>query len=182
MAAAPILTYNAAVGAAAAGAPIQLFVQNPLPAVNGPVVVLDTAANLAAANWTLLAGAGANGPAVIGSPGIYSTGQMNCMSILVAFFNPPVGPGAQWTQCYLAHVSHANHGQIPIIIGQLASNAGQAYVVIGGKVGMLGSMQAIAQQFANAQPPPQQILIYSATGVNNFAFGMRRNGEFGQVN
>jgi hypothetical protein len=184
MAAAPIAIYNAAAGAAAPGAPNQLFIQNPLPAANGPLLVLDTAANLNAANWTLVARAGANAPAAIGSPGIYSTGQLNCMSILVAFFNPPVGPGVQWTQCYLAHVSHVNHSQIPIIIGQLANplNVGQVYVIIGGQVGMLGNMQTIAGQFANAIPPPLQILIYSATTAGRFACGMRRDGEFGQVN
>jgi hypothetical protein len=181
MAAVPISTYNAA----AAGAPNQLFVQNALPAVNGPIVVLDTAANLAAANWPVVDGAGAPiGHATNNDLGIYSTGQMNCMSILVAFFNPPVGLGAQWTGCYLAHVSFVGHSQIQTIIDTLANplNVGQAYVVIGGQVGMLGSMQAIAQRFARAQPSPQQILIYSATGVNRFAFGMRRDGEFGQVN
>jgi hypothetical protein len=105
------------------------------------------------------------------------------MSILVAFFNPSVGPDPQWRQCYFAHVSRVNHAQIPAIIAELANplNMGQAGVVIGGKVGMLASMLTVAQRFATANPLPHQVLIYSATGVNNFAFGMRRNGEFGQM-
>ena len=105
------------------------------------------------------------------------------MSILVAFFNPPVGPDSQWRQYYFAHVSHVNHAQIPAFIAELANplNRTKACVVIGGKVRMLASMLTISQRFATANPPPHQVLIYSATGVNNFAFGMRRNGEFGQV-
>jgi len=179
MAAVPVHIYNAS----GAGAANPLLIQNPLPADNGPIIVLDTAANLAAANWTLLADAGSHGPARNDSPGIYSNGQMNCMSILVAFFNPPMVPGAQWANCYLAHVSHRRAKEIQIVIDQLTpENAGQAYVVIGGKEGVLPGMQEIAGRFETAPSPPRQILIYSANESNRFAFGMRRSGEFGQVN
>lgn len=183
---AAISTYNAA----GPGAANQLFIQHALPALNVPLAVLDTVANVSAAGWTWVDGAGKILSAAPGAPGIYSTGQMNCMVILVAFFNPPVGHATQqWTQCYLAHVSDRRSTKVQDTIDLMATyltnpaNAGQiAYVAIAGKVGTLAGMQDIAQRFANVLPPrPQQVLIYSGTMDAGFAMGMRTDGQFGQV-
>jgi hypothetical protein len=166
--------------------PTALHVQNPLAANNGPIQDLDTTLNLQNANW-IQVNTGQILPAVpiggVASPGIYTIGQWQCMCIALAYFANPAGPAPQWTQCFLTHVSHKNHSKVQDIIDELnnPANNGQAYVVIGSKAAMLGSMQEIGQRFLNAANPPAQVLIYSSAEQGNFRFGIRRDGLFGQV-
>jgi hypothetical protein len=105
------------------------------------------------------------------------------MCIALAFFANAAGPPPQWTQCFLMHVSNKNHSKVQDIIDELnnAANNGQAYVVIGGKAAMLGSMQEIRQRFLDAANPPVQVLIYSSAEPGSFGFRIRRDGLFGQV-
>lgn len=121
------------------------------------------------ADWVLIPGAGNIDNAGGQQPGIYTTGQMNCMAVIAASFG-----ASSWSAC-LAHVSHKRHSKLDEIDTFLLKNA-DACVAIGGKPGVLSAMREIAARFAKAQ----RVWVYVG-GDGSPDFGMNREGYFGET-
>jgi hypothetical protein len=150
--------------------------QNPLPA-GGPGVALDTLINVRAAQWPEVKTGGIF-PAGA-HPGIFTIGQFQCMAVCLAIIP---NPGAGWTQCNLAHVSHKDHGKVTDIANLLnAGNHANDYVVIGGRASMNDSMDYIRGRLMDLPNPPVHVWIYSVPDQANFGFGIRSDGHFGQI-
>lgn len=121
------------------------------------------------ADWVLVPGAGKIECASGQQPGIYTTGQLNCMAVIAASF-----AASGWSAC-LAHVSHKRHSKLDEVDTFLLNNA-DAWVAIGGKPGVLSAMQEIAARFSKAQ----RVWVYVG-GDRSPDFGMNREGYFGET-
>lgn len=125
-------------------------------------------------DWVHVPGAGRVAAAGANHPGIYTSGQFQCIAIIVAKFG---GQGG-W-QAWLAHVSHPKHSLLTGTSGLISQADNTSYVAIGARASSLNWMNSIATDFAAKNP--LRIWIYAANNSGSPDFGMNRQGYFGET-
>lgn len=122
-------------------------------------------------SWKLISGAGNSGSATSSDQGIYTTGQFQCMAIIIADFQSP----NCWTAAHLLHVSSDRSAKIE----EFFQNAGEnSYAVIGGRLGSLKMMENIRNKYDSRV---KNFWIYVSTGTVSPDFGMNNRGYFGET-
>ena len=122
------------------------------------------------ANWICIKGAGNSDTALSTDAGIYTTGQFQCMAIIVADFTSNIWSGAK-----LLHVSSDKSAKIAAMFEQAGANA---YAAIGGRFGSLKMMENIRNIYA---PKVKNFWIYTSPTSISTNFGMNKEGYFGET-
>jgi hypothetical protein len=105
-------------------------------------------------------------------PGIYTTGQFNCIAIIVAKFG---GLVRLWSEAWLAHVGNARHSLVDQIVGYADQ---QSHVAIGGKWAVRQGMKTIRDRFEAEKHC--RVWVYQGVDATS-SFGMNRAGYFGEA-
>lgn len=177
---------------------------------NGPRVIIGDGPTLITngpgdAGW-LPVWSGPQAPTQGPSPGnpnagILTTGQFNCICVIVAIFDDPTD--AHWSQAWITHVSTWTDNKAWDIIEKVTNlNYQKAYVAIAGQTAQLQNMKSLRDRFelggplpagtpVRGQPPaprapsprPLQVWIYMADALpgGHFGFGIDRTGRIGQI-
>jgi hypothetical protein len=134
-------------------------------ALTGPRLVFQSHSN-----WVKIPKAGEWDDAGGQDPGIFTTGQMQCIAVIAATFT------AGWS-ARLVHISHPNHSLLDEIDDFIQHN-NNVYLAIGAKPQSFNWMMQIRNRFA---ANVQDVWIYQGTNAKSPDFGMNSAGYFGET-
>jgi hypothetical protein len=123
--------------------------------------------------WVLQPGTG--GPVFADSKdaGIYTTGQLQCISVIVAELN-----SATWDGATLVHISHARHS----LVDRLTITR-NSYVAIGARGSVLNGMKVLRKRLLDTFDGlvDDRIWIYAGARDESPDFGMSNKGFIGET-